>query len=91
MRWRMIVRRIAFEGASNLGKKWWNQQGESSFMMERMIIAPFATPTGYEVVYRGLETSGLILLDGIPRPDVGCFPCVGCLNLMSTRPTRKGL
>ena len=39
-------------------------------MAEGMIIVPFAMPTGYEVVYRSLETSGLILLDSIPRPDV---------------------
>ena len=60
---------------------------ESSVMAEGMIIAPFAMPTGYEVVYRSLETSGLILLDSVPRPVVGCLPCVGSLNVSREYPS----
>jgi len=84
MRWRIIVRRIAFEGASNLvvGR---GEINESLTMAEAMRIAPFATPTGYEIVYSSLQTSGFILLDRIPRPDIGCLPCIGSLtSLVST-------
>ena len=79
----MIVRRIAVDGASNLvvvGKR-------SLVMTEGVGIVPFSTSAGYEVVDCSLETSRLVFLDCIPRPDIGCFPCVRSLaSLMNVRP-----
>ena len=51
MRWRMIVRRIAFEGASNLVVK---VVGRLLDVTEAMRIPPFSTPAGYEIVYGSL-------------------------------------
>ena len=79
MRWRMIVRRIALEGASNLAMEL------ARGIMEMVVIAPFATPTGYEIVYCSLETPRFIFLDCIPRPDVGCLPCVRGLHIFHER------
>ena len=54
-------------------------------------IGPFATSTGYEIVYCSLETPRLIFLDCIPRPDVRRLPCIGNLgaSLMSTYPRER--
>lgn len=81
MRWRMIVRRIALDGASNLvvGRVRWRRINDCHG--ETIGIVPFATSAGYEIVYCSLETSRLIFLDCIPRPDVGCLPCIGSLKL----------
>ena len=49
-------------------------------MTEMIGIAPFATPAGYEIVYRGLQASRLIFLDYIPRSDIGCLPRIGTLK-----------
>jgi len=85
----MIVRRIAFEGASNLITR--RMRGCISLVVETVGIAPFATSTGYEIVYCSLETPRLIFLDCVPRPDVRRLPCIGSLgaSLMSTYPKER--
>jgi len=60
-------------------------------MTEMIDIAPFATPTGYEIVNCSLEASGLIFLDCIPRPDVGRFPCVGSLSIFRESSPQGGV
>ena len=58
--------------------------------MEMMVIAPFTTPTGYEIVHCSLETPGFIFLDCIPRPDVGCLPCIGGLHIFHEHLPEEG-
>ena len=60
-------------------------------MVETIGVVPFSTPAGYEIVYCSLETSRLIFLDRIPRPDKGCLPGIGSLKLSRECSSEQGI